>query len=320
MGLRLKWPNRTIPRIVPTIATTTDGDREDQRGTGAQARRLQDRRRVVVHGVDAGRLLHRGQTAPDPQDPAHPGEGPQVTYRRTLVLGGVPLGVLGDDGELLGRLGVIAAEAQYPAGVVQPSREPRTSAASRAGRTCLRTEPTAGMIATASIHRHTCGSLIVASSSALIANARNCPVTIMSSLIVTMRPRRCAGAISARYSGHVVAAAPTPKPSRMRPMTMMATVGAVAQISAPNRNSPAQTSRLPLRPSRSASLPPSSAPNAAPGNSSELTTSASVNGRQVQVRLHVQQRARDHARVVAEQQAAERGNHRELDEKSVVRT
>ena len=59
---------------------------------------------------------------------------------------------------------------------------------------------------------------------------------------------------------------------------MMVTFGATAQIKAPNRNRPAHTSRLPLRPRRSASLPPSSAPNAAPGNNNELTTSASVNG------------------------------------------
>ncbi len=137
---------------------------------------------------------------------------------------------------------------------------------------------TAGMTATPSIQRHTCGSLISASSTAFIANARNCPVTIMSSLIVTIRPRRCAGAISARYSGQVVAAAPTPKPRMIRPAVMIPTLGAIAQMRAPTRNSPAQTSRLPLRPRLSASLPPSSAPKAAPGNSRELTTSASVKG------------------------------------------
>ena len=56
-------------------------------------------------------------------------------------------------------------------------------------------------------------------------------MTIINSLIVTMRPRRCAGAISARYSGQVAAAAPTPKPSRIRPAVMMPTLGASAQIS-----------------------------------------------------------------------------------------
>ena len=57
---------------------------------------------------------------------------------------------------------------------------------------------TAGMAAMPSIQRHTCGSWISVSSSAFIAKARNWPVTIISSLIVTIRPRRCAGAISAR--------------------------------------------------------------------------------------------------------------------------
>jgi hypothetical protein len=64
----------------------------------------------------------------------------------------------------------------------------------------------------ASIHRQTCGSLISDRGAAFMAKARNCPVTIISSLMVTMRPRRCAGAISARNSGHVADAAPTPNP------------------------------------------------------------------------------------------------------------
>ena len=57
---------------------------------------------------------------------------------------------------------------------------------------------------------------------------------------------------------------------------MIVTFGAIAQPSAPTRNSTPQTSRLPLRPRASAILPPSSAPSAAPGNSSELTTNASL--------------------------------------------
>jgi hypothetical protein len=58
---------------------------------------------------------------------------------------------------------------------------------------------------------------------------------------------------------------------------MTVTLGAMAQPNAPNKNRPAHTSRLPLRPRLSASLPPNSAPSAAPGNSNELTTTASVN-------------------------------------------
>ena len=64
----------------------------------------------------------------------------------------------------------------------------------------------------------------------------------------------------------------------MRAVTMIATFGAIAQPSAPTRNSPAHTSRLRLRPIRSATRPPKSAPKAAPGNNRELTTVASQNG------------------------------------------
>ena len=67
----------------------------------------------------------------------------------------------------------------------------------------------------------------------------------------------------------------------MRAATMIWTFGASAQPRAPTRNSPAHTSRLRLRPIRSATRPPNSAPKAAPGNSSELTTVASPNGDQV---------------------------------------
>jgi len=111
-----------------------------------------------------------------------------------------------------------------------------------------------------------------------MTNASSWPVTIISSLIVTMRPRMCVGAISARYSGTVAAAAPTPKPSRIRKITMMVTFGANAQPIAPTRNSTPQTKSEPRRPRESASFPPTRAPTAAPGNSSELTTQASVAG------------------------------------------
>ena len=71
---------------------------------------------------------------------------------------------------------------------------------------------TAGIAATASIQRQTCGSWISWSRTAFMMNASIWPVTIISSLMVTIRPRRCAGAISARNSGQVAAAAPTPSP------------------------------------------------------------------------------------------------------------
>ena len=134
---------------------------------------------------------------------------------------------------------------------------------------------TAGMDATPSIQRQTWVSSMSWSRTAFMMNASIWPLTIISSLMVTIRPRRCAGAISARNSGQVAAAAPTPRPRTMRAATMTVTFGASAQARAPTRNRPAQTNRLPLRPSTSASRPPSRAPIAAPGNSSELTTIAS---------------------------------------------
>ncbi len=57
---------------------------------------------------------------------------------------------------------------------------------------------TAGTAATASMVRQTCGSWMRWSSRALVAKASIWPVTIISSLMVTIRPRRSAGAISAR--------------------------------------------------------------------------------------------------------------------------
>src|ERR687894_2193222 len=100
---------------------------------------------------------------------------------------------------------------------------------------------------------------------------------------------------------------------------MIGTFGATAAIAAPTRKRTAQTKSAPRRPSASASLPPRSAPNAAPGKSSELTTTASVTGGQRQVVAHVQQRAGDDAGVVAEEQTAQRGDHGQLDEELVVR-
>jgi hypothetical protein len=137
---------------------------------------------------------------------------------------------------------------------------------------------TAGIAAIASIQRHTFGSSMSWSRTAFMTNASNCPVTIMSSLIVTIRPRMCTGAISARYSGTVADAAPTPKPSTIRKITMMTTFGAMPQPSAPIKKAAAQTNSAPLRPKASAILPPTRAPTAAPGNSSELTTTASLVG------------------------------------------
>jgi len=75
---------------------------------------------------------------------------------------------------------------------------------------------TAGIAATVSMTRHTlwlCESELISS---LIPKAMNWPLTIISSLMVVIRPRRWAGAISDRYSGTVTEAAPTASPSTTR--------------------------------------------------------------------------------------------------------
>jgi hypothetical protein len=109
---------------------------------------------------------------------------------------------------------------------------------------------------------------------ALMENARNCPPTIMSSLMVTMRPRRCTGAISARNIGTIADAAPTASPRMMRAPTMISNVGAAAAPTPPKKNSREHTMSAFLRPRLSAIFPPRSAPKIAP-NSNELTTVAS---------------------------------------------
>jgi len=110
--------------------------------------------------------------------------------------------------------------------------------------------------------------------SALIAKASNWPVTIINSLIVTIRPRRCGGAISAKYTGTVAAAAPTAIPSTIRAGSITANDGARAEPNAPRKKTTAQNRKAPLRPRTSDNLPPIRAPIMAP-NSSELTTLAS---------------------------------------------
>jgi hypothetical protein len=106
----------------------------------------------------------------------------------------------------------------------------------------------------------------------------------------------------------------------MRATIMIAAFGAVAQRSAPTRNSPPQTSCDPLRPSLSASLPPSSEPRAAPGNSRTVTTAASVVVVRFRFVLHVQQRTGDDTGVVAEQQSAECRDDREFGQMPATRS
>src|SRR5215217_3134410 len=101
----------------------TDGDGQDERRARPETGRLQDRRRVVIDGVDASGLLDGGEPAADPQDPPHPREGPQVAQGGALVLGDVALGVLGDDVVFLGRLRRVPAELEDPLGLAEPAAD-----------------------------------------------------------------------------------------------------------------------------------------------------------------------------------------------------
>ena len=81
------------------------------------------------------------------------------------------------------------------------------------------------------------------------------PITILSWLNDTMRPRIAAGAISAMYIGAMISAAPTPKPPSMRAATKVRKLGAAADATAEIANSTAAILRTGRRPRRSLSGP-----------------------------------------------------------------
>jgi hypothetical protein len=85
---------------------------------------------------------------------------------------------------------------------------------------------------------------------------------------------------------------------------------------APTRNRPGTDDEAPLAAQASAILPPSSAPKAAPGKSSDADDGRLGERGQVQVGLHVEQGTRDDTRVVAEEQPPERGDDRQLDQEA----
>ena len=99
------------------------------------------------------------------------------------------------------------------------------------------------------------------------------PSVIASWYAETKRPRCHAGAISAAYSGAATAAMPTPKPTRKRPPTSVATSGAADSTSAPATNSTPEIRIVFFRPSRSARSPPASEPTSAPSVTQLVTIS-----------------------------------------------
>ena len=120
-------------------ADQTDGDGQEQRGAGAHAGGLQDGRRVVVHRVDAGRLLHRGQPAADPEDAPHPGE--RRRSRRAAPLSSAVSRLACSTMMLYSSAAsrLVPAAVQHAPWPRPAGRGSRTSGASPAGRTSRRT-------------------------------------------------------------------------------------------------------------------------------------------------------------------------------------
>ena len=141
---------------------------------------------------------------------------------------------------------------------------------------------TAGSEATTSIQRQTPAcSGTTAARTAFTTNAASWPDTIISSLVVTMRPRRAAGASSARYIGTTTDAPPTARPSTKRAAIITPMVGANAHTAAARKNTTARAPIRPRRPRRSAMRPPRNEPRAAPKRSDDTTvpSSSGVSGR-----------------------------------------
>ena len=135
----------------------------------------------------------------------------------------------------------------------------------------------AGRTATTSMTRQTPGcSPQTLKMIALMMNAANWPLTIITSLRVTMPPRRSTGATSARYTGTVAEAPPTARPSTNRKAARIGQLGESTHPSVARPNTTASMMMLWRRPNRSDSAPPTMAPMAAP-KIRMLTTTPSVN-------------------------------------------
>ena len=84
----------------------------------------------------------------------------------------------------------------------------------------------------------------------MLKNATEMPMTMLSWLNETRRPRDSGGAISAIYIGAMMSAAPTPRPPSIRANTSHPKLGASADRIAETANSAAailRTGRLPMR-------------------------------------------------------------------------
>ena len=140
--------------------------------------------------------------------------------------------------------------------------------------------------------------------------ATSWPETIISSLMVTIRPRRLAGAISARNSGTTAEAAPTARPSTIRDAIIGTSEGASggADGSAEEQGGADHQAALAAE-----SVGEAAADQRAEGGADQQRADdeALPAGGQVEVVAHVEQRAGDDAGVVAEEQPAQRRDDRD---------
>ena len=129
-------------------------------------------------------------------------------------------------------------------------------------------------------------SLAPAGRSRTIHQLTNCasrmPMTMVSWLIDTRRPRISAGATSAMYIGERLEASPMATPPSIRQRTKMAKLGARALPSEVTAKRIAHRLSKRLRPNRSLSAPASSAPTRQPNRAQLLAqplTSSSVSSK-----------------------------------------
>ena len=138
----------------------------------------------------------------------------------------------------------------------------------------------AGITATMNIQRHASSPSHSSSdappadvaSSWSDSRAAKIPSVMASCCSDPSRPRMAAGAISAMYAGAMTDAMPMPMPAMMRHSTRSQTPNAMPDRIEETKNRTAPRNITRVRPQRSASLPPSHAPNAQPSRAMATTS------------------------------------------------
>ena len=125
-------------------------------------------------------------------------------------------------------------------------------------------------IATIARHDHTPTSV----TPTVLANRMPIPIATLN--IVTMLPRRAAGASSEMYIGTTWVAPPTARPRNTRAAISSSTPGASAQAIAPTVNSAVTIITVRRRPSRWVNRPEPIAPTTAPSRMADATSSCAV--------------------------------------------